>query len=104
MPLKNYSIRLDEEEYEKLKKSLSGFGDPDINIGFVLRQYIRDLNKAIPDLKKSDLGLSFNLAFFGSMLRQFARSAQLEALVKGDKIMIDKIKKTSKDDEEKKMK
>jgi hypothetical protein len=86
-------MRLDEDEYEKLRKNLNTFGDPDINIGFVLRQYIRDLNRAVPDLKKSDMGLSFNLAFFGSMLRQFVRSAQLEHMVKGDKKMLEKVKK-----------
>jgi hypothetical protein len=63
MALKNYSIRLDEEEYEKLKKYLNEHGDAEINIGFVLRQYIRDLNKAIPGLKTTGLDprLTFSL-------------------------------------------
>ena len=93
MTLRNYSIRLDEEEYEKLKKHLSESGDPDVNVGYVVRQYIRDLNRVLPDLKKSEFGLSFNLAFFGSMFRQLVRSAQLELLVKGDKVFAEKVQK-----------
>lgn len=99
MSLKNYSIRLDEEEYENLKRHLSEYGDPDINVGYVLRQYVRDLNRALPDLKKSDTSLSFNLAFFGSMLRQFVRSAYLEGIVKGDKKAMDKIRRSMNPDE-----
>ena len=57
MGLKTYSLRLDEEEFEKLKKALSEHGDPDLNVGYVIRAYIRDLNRALPNLKKSDLGL-----------------------------------------------
>src|SRR5208337_5422532 len=91
MALKTYSLRLDEDEFEKLRQYLSDYGDPDLNVGFVIRSYIRDLNKALPDLKKSDLDLQFNLAFFGTMLRQFVRSAQIEGIVKGQKI-IQKIK------------
>lgn len=87
MVLKNYSIRLDEEEYEKLRKFLSDYGDPDLNIGFVIRTYIRDLNRALPDLKKSDLGLRFNLAFWGSMLRQVVRTAEIENIMKGAPIV-----------------
>ena len=68
MALKNYSIRLDEGEYEKLRKSLSDYGDPDLNIGYILRTYIKDLNKALPHLKKSELGIRNNLAFCGSLL------------------------------------
>lgn len=98
MGLKAYSMRLDEEEYEKLKKELSDYGDPDVNVSYVIRQYIKDLNKALPDLRKSDLGISFNLAFWGSMLRQFVRSAQLEGIVKGEKIVERISKEAGKDD------
>ena len=94
LALKNYSIRLDEEEYDKLKKYLIDYGDLELNIGFILRQYMRDLNNAIPDLNKSDLGLRFNLAFFGTMLRQFVRSAQLEAIISGQKD-IEQVRKKS---------
>lgn len=83
MALKNYSIRLDEEEYEKLKKYLSEHGDPEINVGFVMRQYIRDLNKAIPDLKKSSFDPRLGIMLIGSMLRQFLRNADLVNLMEG---------------------
>ncbi len=81
MALKNYSVRLDEEEYEKLKKYLGEHGDPDLNIGFVLRQYIRDLNKAIPNLKRSDFDPRLILSLFGSMIRQIHRNASLANLM-----------------------
>ncbi len=83
MALKNYSVRLDEEEYEKLKKYLSEHGDPEINVGFVLRQYIRDLNKAIPDLKKSSFDPRLSISLIGSMLKQFIRNADLANLMEG---------------------
>jgi len=83
MAMKNYTIRLDEEEYEKLKKFLSEHGDPEMNISFVLRSYIRDLNSAIPDLKKSQLTLRSHVAFFGTLFKQFVRSAQVEGIMKG---------------------
>ncbi len=98
MALKTYSLRLDEEEYEKLKNELGEYGDPDLNVNFVIRQYVRDLNRALPDLKKSDLGIRFNLAFFGSLLRQFVRSAQIEGIVKGEKI-VEQIKKKAMKEE-----
>ncbi len=87
MALKTYSLRLDEDEFEKLRKSLSEYGDPDLNVGYVLRTYIKDLNSVLPDLKKSDLGIRSNLAFWGSMFRQLARSAQIENIMKGAPIV-----------------
>ncbi len=96
MALKNFSIRLDEEEYEKLKKALSDYGDPDLNVGFVIRTYISDLNRAIPHLKKSDLGIRSNLAFWGSMLRQPSRTAQLENIIKGA-ASVERIKREDKE-------
>ena len=84
MSLKTYSLRLDEEEFEKLREALSEYGDPDLNVGYVIRSYIRDLNRALPDLKKSDYGLRNNLAFFGSFLRHINRIAKLEVMVKGE--------------------
>jgi len=48
MPLKPITLRLDEEEYEQLKKNLDAFGDPDINVAYVVRSYIRDLNRSLP--------------------------------------------------------
>ncbi|MBI1911985.1 MAG: hypothetical protein HYS21_08275 [Deltaproteobacteria bacterium] len=84
MGLKTYSLRLDEDEFEKLRKSLSDYGDPDLNVGYVIRAYIRDLNRAIPHLKKSDLGLRNNLAFFGSFLKNMDRLIDLEIMLKGE--------------------
>lgn len=92
MALKNYSIRLDEDEYEKLRKFLSDYGDSELNVAFLLRTYIADLNKALPHLKKSDLGIRNNLAFWSSMFRQAARTAQLENILKGMPI-VERIKK-----------
>lgn len=83
MGLKTYSLRLDEEEYEKLRKGLSEYGDPDLNIGYVIRTYIRDLNRAIPQLKKSTVGLRNNLATFGSALKHIDRLIDLEMILKG---------------------
>lgn len=83
MALKNYSIRLDEEEYEKLRKYLGEHGDPEINVGFVVRQYIRDLNKAIPDLKRSGFDPRLSFSLIGSMLKQFIRNADLVNLMEG---------------------
>lgn len=82
MGLKTYSLRLDEDEFERLKKALSDHGDPDLNVGYVIRAYIRDLNRAIPDLKKSDLGLRNNIAFFGSFIKHMNRLIDVELLGK----------------------
>ena len=37
MGLKTYSLRLDEEEFEKLREALSEYDDPDLNVGYVIR-------------------------------------------------------------------
>lgn len=86
MGLKSYTLRLDEEEYEKLKSFLSAYGDPDLNISFVIRRYIRDLNFALPDLKKSDFNLLSTLAWYGTALKQMLRTAEVENLMKGEPI------------------
>lgn len=84
MGLKTYSLRLDEEEFETLREALSEYGDPDLNIGYVIRTYIRDLNRAIPHLKKSTVGLRNNLATFGSALKYIDRLIDLEMILKGE--------------------
>ncbi|HXX33369.1 MAG TPA: hypothetical protein VEM15_02745 [Thermodesulfobacteriota bacterium] len=71
MALKPVSLRLDEEEYEKLREYLSEFGDPDINVAFVLRSYIRDLNRALPFFIKSGWDLKNYFGLLGSWLKQF---------------------------------
>jgi hypothetical protein len=85
MGLKTYSLRLEEEEFEKLKTALSDYGDPDLNVGYVLRTYIRDLNRAIPNLKKSTFGLRNNLSMFGSFLKEMDRLIDIEIMIKGGK-------------------
>jgi len=87
MGLKTYSVRLDEEIYEGLKIALAEHGDPDLNISFLLRRYLRDLYEAMPNLKKSDLGLMNNITYWGTMLKQLVRTAQFENLMKGDRIV-----------------
>lgn len=87
MALKSYTLRLDEEEYEKLKGSLNNYGDPDLNISFILRRYIRDLNSALPNLKKNPLNLLNLLSFYGSALSQLTRTVQVENLLKGKDIL-----------------
>lgn len=72
MALKPITIRLDEEEYDKLKELLDEFGDPDINVAYVLRCYIRDLNRALPFIVKSGFDLKNYFALFGPWLRQFS--------------------------------
>jgi len=71
MPLKPTTLRLDEEEYEKLKKYLEEFGDPDINVAYILRSYIRDLNRAMPFMIKSGRDLKTYFGLLGSWLKQF---------------------------------
>jgi len=71
MALKPITLRLDEEEYEKLRVYLSEFGDPDINAAYVLRSYIRDLNRALPFLVKSGWDLKNYFGLLGSWLKQF---------------------------------
>jgi hypothetical protein len=83
MGLKSYTLRLDEEEYEKLKGFLDKYGDPDLNISFILRRYIRDLNAALPNLEKGSLNLLNSLSLYGTALKQMIRTAEVESLVKG---------------------
>jgi hypothetical protein len=70
MALKPITLRLDEEEYEKLREYLGEFGDPDINVGFVLRSYIRDLNRVLPFVVKSGWDLKNYFGLLGSWLKQ----------------------------------
>ena len=82
MALKTVTLRLDEEEYEKLRKHLSEFGDPDINVAYVLRSYIRDLNRALPFLVKSGWDLKNYLGLLGSCLKQFSTMPDQEIMSK----------------------
>ena len=87
MGLKTYALRLDEEVYESLKKALDEYGDPDLNMSFIIRKYLRDLNEAIPHLKKSENSLMNNLAFWGTALKQLVRTSQFENIMKGSPIV-----------------
>jgi hypothetical protein len=78
MALKPITLRLDEEEYEKLKEYLGEFGDPDINVAYVLRSYIRDLNRALPFLVKSGWDLKNYFGLLGSWLKQFGSITDLD--------------------------
>jgi len=89
MSLKNYSIRLDEEEYEKLRTFLSDYGDPDLNVGYLFREYVKDLNTLLPDLKKRAGGIRNTLAFWRSIYLQMVRTVSTEELIKGN--LIDRI-------------
>ncbi len=71
MALKPVTIRLDEEEYAVLKEYLDKFGDPDISIAFVIRSYIRDLNRAMPLIIKSNWDLKNYFGLLGAWLKQF---------------------------------
>ncbi|MFA6064120.1 MAG: hypothetical protein WC736_16140 [Gallionella sp.] len=71
MALKPITIRLDEEEYEKLKAHLEAFGDPDINVAYVVRSYIRDLNRSLPFMLNSGWDLKNYFGMLGSWLKQF---------------------------------
>lgn len=82
MALKPVTLRLDEEEYEKLKAHLSQFGDPDINVAYVLRAYIRDLNRALPFLVNSGWDLKNYFGLFGSWLKQVGSLTDAEMLTK----------------------
>ena len=88
--LKSYTLRLDAEEYEKLKEYLGRYGDPDLNISFILRRYIRDLNESLPNLKKSDFNLLSLLSFYATGLKQLFRTGQVETLMKGANFFGDK--------------
>lgn len=82
MALKPVTLRLDEEEYEKLKANLSQFGDPDINVAYVLRAYIRDLNRALPFLVNSGWDLKNYFGLLGSWLKQIGSFTDAEMLAK----------------------
>lgn len=71
MTLKAITIRLDEEEYEKLKSHLEAFGDPDINVAYVVRSYIRDLNRSLPFMLNSGWDLKNYFGMLGTWLKQF---------------------------------
>ena len=71
MGLKPVSLRLDEEEYEKLRDCLKEFGDPDINVAYVLRAYIRDLNRALPFYLQSGRDLKNYFGQLGVWLKHF---------------------------------
>ena len=82
MALKSITIRLDEEEYEKLKQLLNEFGDPDINAAYVLRSYIRDLNRALPFMVKSGMDLKNYLGLLGSWLKKLGSMTDVDVLSK----------------------
>jgi hypothetical protein len=83
MALKAITLRLDEEEYEKLKEHLGEFGDPDINVAYVLRAYIRDLNRAFPYILKSGWELKNFFGSLGLWLKQFGAMTDIEMFAKG---------------------
>lgn len=78
MSLKPITLRLDEEEYEKLRNLLNDFADPDINVAYVVRCYIRDLNRALPFMMKSGVDLKSYLGLFGPWLKQFSSMVEPE--------------------------
>lgn len=82
MALKPITLRLDEEEYDKLKEYLGKFGDPDINVAYVLRSYIRDLNRALPFLIESGWDLKNYFGLLGSWLKQFGLMIDSDMFVK----------------------
>ncbi len=83
MALKAITLRLDEEEYEKLKEHLSKFGDPDINVAYVLRSYIRDLNRVLPFAVNAGWDLKNYFGFLGIWLKQFVSMSDMEMFSKG---------------------
>lgn len=82
MALKPITLRLDEEEYEKLKAQLSQFGDPDINVAYVVRAYIRDLNRTLPFLINSGWDLKNYFGLLGAWLKQFSTVTDMELFAK----------------------
>ena len=78
MALKPITLRLDEEEYEKLKGYLEGFGDPDINAAYVVRAYIRDLNRSLPFMLNSGWDLKNYFGMLGSWLKQFGSMTDVD--------------------------
>jgi len=81
--LKAITLRLDEEEYEKLKEHLGKFGDPDINVAYVLRSYIRDLNRVLPFAVSAGWDLKNYFGLLGMWLKQFSSMPDMEAFNKG---------------------
>ncbi len=82
MALKPITLRLDEEEYEKLKEHLSAFGDPDISVAYILRAYIRDLNRVLPYLLKSEWDLKNYFGLIGLWLKQSVTMSTAEMFSK----------------------
>ena len=78
MALKPVTLRLDEEEYEKLKAHLEAFGDPDINVAFVVRSYVRDLNRSLPFMLNSGWDLKNYFGMMGSWLKQFSTMSDVD--------------------------
>jgi hypothetical protein len=70
MALKPITLRLDEEEFNKLKAHVEAFGDPDINVAYVIRSYIRDLNRSLPLKLNSGWDLKNYFGMLGSWLKQ----------------------------------
>lgn len=83
MALKPITLRLDEEEYENLKQHLSKFGDPDINVAYVIRSYIRDLNRALPYVVNTGWDLKNYFGSMGIWLRQFFSVSDTDPFSKG---------------------
>lgn len=80
MALKPITLRLDEEEYERLKQHLGEFGDPDINVAYVVRAYIRDLNRTMPFLVQAGWDLKNYFGMLGAWLKQFSTMTDAEML------------------------
>jgi len=78
MALKPITLRLDEEEYEKLRAHLEAFGDPDINVAFVVRSYVRDLNRSLPFMLNSGWDLKNYFGMMGSWLKQFSSMSDVD--------------------------
>jgi hypothetical protein len=76
MALKPVTLRLDEEEYERLKAHLSQFGDPDINVAYVLRAYIRDVNRVMPFLISSGWDLKNYFSLVGYWLNHIRSNTE----------------------------
>jgi hypothetical protein len=83
MALKPITLRLDEEEYERLKQHLSSFGDPDINVAYVVRAYIRDLNRTLPFIVQAGWDLKTYFGFLGVWLKQVVSVTGVESAAKG---------------------
>jgi len=82
MRLKPITLRLDEEGHEKLKENLGSFGDPEINIAYVLRAYIRDLNRAFPYIMSAGYDLKNYFGLLGIWFRQFVRMIDTDTFTK----------------------